>query len=644
MGRLSDKAIVGSANLAWKTFQAVNKRIPEGKPFHPDWAPGPLQKSYERSMPPLGFPRVTDSLCPDCVKEVRSAIIAGRRDLNELTDGHPGEIKAQLLEEDGRIMVRKTCGTHGAYEDLISIDAKFTQLVEQRYYGRDYRTAGDAHIHRHGTSSIKYGRGAVLTIDLTNRCNMMCNPCFMDANQVGYVHELTWDDVKRILDDSISFKPRRQMSVQYSGGEPTVSPLFLDACRYAKEIGYYSVQAATNGLRFALEPEFAYQAKEAGLDMAYFQFDGTTNEANSHRHISNLFDAKLLAIENLSKAGIDITPVTTVVNTINDDQVGPLLQFLIDNSDRMGAISFQPVSFTGRDEDITDERRRQQRYTISHLAHDLARWSDGKIDPHRDWFPLGAAGAFTILADYLRGPDVDFGGICCSCHPNCGASVYLLVNKKTKAWAPITRFFDIDSFVKDINVMTDTARHPNLVKAQAAMSLVRNFKPEQAPEGFTINELTRLINSKLGGSLTDGVRPKEQDWKFLWVGGMWFQDLWTYDFRRTEMCVIPYATQEGEISFCAYNTGIGWRQIIENMHMTATTAEWFKSKGRHKIYAGDRPMPLPEVKHNVKLRVIKNNGNENGNGESCGPNCGCSSNLEGHVRNLVKAQGEKSAV
>ena len=52
----------------------------------------------------------------------------------------------------------------------------------------------------------------------------------------------------------------------------------------------------------------------------------------------------------------------------------------------------------------------------------------------------------------------------------------------------------------------------------------------------------------------------------LFVAGMWFQDLWTYDFRRTEMCIIPYATQMGEISFCAYNTGVGWRQIVEKMY------------------------------------------------------------------------------
>ena len=85
-------------------------------------------------------------------------------------------------------------------------------------------------------------------------------------------------------------------------------------------------------------------------------------------------------------------------------------------------------------------------------------------------------------------------------------------------------------------------------------------------------------------------------WRVLCVEGMWFQDLFNYDFRRTEMCVIPYATQEGEISFCAYNTGVGWRQIVENMHMVARTKEWFETRGRHKIYAGDRPMDVAGVR------------------------------------------------
>ncbi len=95
----------------------------------------------------------------------------------------------------------------------------------------------DEKLHHHGSSTVKYGRGSVLTIDLTNRCNMMCDPCFMDANQVGFVHELTWEEIKTMLDNAITIKPRRQMSVQFSGGEPTLSPYFLDAVRYARKVG-----------------------------------------------------------------------------------------------------------------------------------------------------------------------------------------------------------------------------------------------------------------------------------------------------------------------------------------------------------------------------------------------------------------------
>ena len=81
----------------------------------------------------------------------------------------------------------------------------------------------------------------------------------------------------------------------------------------------------------------------------------------------------------------------------------------------------------------------------------------------------------------------------------------------------------------------------------------------------------------------------------LFVAGMWFQDLWTYDFRRTEMCIIPYATQMGEISFCAYNTGVGWRQIVEKMYQNASVAEWYRENGKHPVYANPRKsVPLPQ--------------------------------------------------
>jgi len=86
--------------------------------------------------------------------------------------------------------------------------------------------------------------------------------------------------------------------------------------------------------------------------------------------------------------------------------------------------------------------------------------------------------------------------------------------------------------------------------------------------------------------------------------------LWTYDFRRTEMCVIPYGTEEGEISFCAYNTGIGWRQIVENRHQSASLAEWYKTRGRHEIYAQGRTVDLKTTEHNLILPVLNNSEKE----------------------------------
>ena len=96
-----------------------------------------------------------------------------------------------------------------------------------------------------------------------------------------------------------------------------------------------------------------------------------------------------------------------------------------------------------------------------------------------------------------------------------------------------------------------------------------------------------------------GARHNENDadefeWRVLFVAGMWFQDLFNYDFRRTEMCIIPYGTQMGEISFCAYNTGAGWRNILEKMKANASVADWFRTHGRHPVYAKNRDLELPD--------------------------------------------------
>jgi uncharacterized radical SAM superfamily Fe-S cluster-containing enzyme len=606
-----EKGVTYAAKGAWVVFDALNS-IKPNEGFTPQWSDKPLLKSWQKVKPPLGWPRETDSLCPTCVREARQEILDGKRDYKVLLTEKIGEIKAQIIERDGKIMMVKDCPIHGHFEDVMAMDTEFFKHLEESFPGSDMRAHNDEKLHNHGSSTIKYGRGSVLTIDLTNRCNMMCDPCFMDANQVGFVHELAWEEIKTLLDNAITIKPKRQMSVQFSGGEPTLSPYFLDAVRYSRKVGYNSVQAATNGIEFAKSPDFAKAAADAGLRYVYLQFDGIGNAANSHRLVGNLFDVKLRAIENLWKAGVEIVPVTTIVNGVNNEQVGRIIQFALDNPKRISFLSFQPVSFTGRDEEITDERRQAQRYTLSHLAHDVKKQT-GLGEPVRDWFPISFMGTFSDWADLAHGPEHDWGSLSCGCHPNCGVGMAVMIDKETKEAKPVPEFIKLDSLAKDLSKVNDAARGKFLSVVGMALALVKNYDPFKSPTHFKMTDLLKKFDKtfnatgknygKVSGDRTmEDIEKRRTDrWNFLFIAGMWFQDLFNYDFRRTERCIIPYATQEGEISFCAYNTGIGWRNIIEKMHMTATLTKWYDEHGRHEIFAGGKKVALDSTNHSLKL-------------------------------------------
>src|SRR5436189_1219216 len=613
--KYAEKGLTYVARGGWAVFERLN-RVKPNPSFTPKWSEKPLLKSYQKTKPPLGWPRTTDSLCPKCIPEIRQQIVDGKLPHEILLNERVGEIKAQVIERDGKILMVKDCEKHGHFEDVMSNDPAFFKHLEEVFPGRDIRAHNDERLHKHGSSTIKHGRGSVLTVYLTNGCNMMFDPCFMDANQVGFVHELSWEDIKTVLDNAITIKQRRQMSVQFSGGEPTISPYFLDAVRYARKVGYNSVQAATNGIEFAKDPEFAKKAAEAGLRYAYLQFDGIGNAANSHRRVGNLFDVKLRAIENLYNNGVDIVPVVTIVNGVNNEQVGRIIEFALDNPKKINFLSFQPVSFTGRDEEVTPERRAAQRYTLSHLAHDVKNQT-GIGEPTRDWFPISFMGSFTDWADVTHGAEKEFGQLTCGCHPNCGVGMAIMIDKETKEAVPVTKFLKAEQLARDVASVSDAGRGPFLSVLGMALALVRNYDSFNSPTHFKLTDLLKKFDKTFGGTkkaesggygrvegdrTADDIAKRRADrWNFLFIAGMWFQDLFNYDFRRTEMCIIPYATQQGEISFCAYNTGIGWRNIIEKMHMTATLTKWYDEHGRHEIFAGNKEVPLATTGHSLKL-------------------------------------------
>ena len=516
-----------ASNAAWSFARNINSILPAGNLPQPSWAPAPLPKSSERVPMKMGVPRRTLSLCPECNREAVEATVSGDSSLADFRD-RPGIVDAEILEEAGRILMRKACGKHGPFEDVLSNHPAFFRRIESLGFGQDFDCAGDEAVHDHGVNSIRTGRGTYLIVDLTNRCNMFCSPCYMDANGAGYVHELDMQDVTALFERARSFKPQREINVLFSGGEATLSPIFLDAVEHAKSVGFHRLHVATNGIRFAQEGGFADRARAVGLHGVYLQFDGVTEKKNSHRGIGNYMELKLRALDNIAAAGMKTTLQVTVVNGLNNDGIGDIIRFVADHIEKIHGVILQPVMFCGRDEDISADERYAKRYPVSQIAYDLQTQTSFGWEPMRDWFPVSAYAAFAQLCDILH-PDAELGSLFNDIHPDHGMFSPILVNARTKEIVPVARFFDVEQFLKDIMEISDSAKRPAITKSMVLLSLGRNFDPDKAPPDFGIGQLRELLADcvyRVAGSGPDWSKrasaPKGV-WRLVMVSPMTFQ-------------------------------------------------------------------------------------------------------------------------
>jgi 7,8-dihydro-6-hydroxymethylpterin dimethyltransferase len=112
-----------AAGVAWTISQLINKFLPESQLPIPTWSKSPLKKNRERTAPQLG-PRWTQSVCPRCLIEVREKILRGQTDSAAILN-NPGTIDAQILEEAGSVLLRKSCDRHGPFQDTLATDAEF---------------------------------------------------------------------------------------------------------------------------------------------------------------------------------------------------------------------------------------------------------------------------------------------------------------------------------------------------------------------------------------------------------------------------------------------------------------------------------------------------------------------------------------
>jgi uncharacterized radical SAM superfamily Fe-S cluster-containing enzyme len=398
-------------------------------------------------------------------------------------------------------------------------------------------------------------------VDLTNRCNLTCPVCFANANAAGYLYEPSIDQVRRMLQALRDEAPVANRIVQFSGGEPTIHPQFFDILRMAVDMGFSHLQAATNGIMFT-DLEFAQQAKEAGLHTLYLQFDGVTDDIYLKTRGEPLMEKKLACIENVRKAGMKICFVPTIVKGFNDHQIGDILRTAIDNIDVVSAISYQPVSFTGR---ISKHELEEKRFTMSDVARCIHEQT-GFCDMYEDWFPLSFVAPFSRFVGALRGEEIPT----LTPHPHCSLGTYMFISPDKQA-VPVTRFIDIGGFMQDLDMLS---RKSGLQffkfwsKIRTWHSIRKHFHEDRAPAGLTFSKFVQTLQGLTDKEYGRGDNEKQGfTYKTLMLAGMHFMDAYNYDIERVKRCVIHYAAPNGLIyPFCAYNGGPTYREKIERKY------------------------------------------------------------------------------
>ena len=479
----------------------------------------------------------TKSLCPECLRV----------------------IEAEVVKENNKILIKKTCPEHGYFEDVYWSDAEFYEKFKKfAYDGKGVsnpnteekkgcpRDCGLCSNHKSGT--------LLANIDLTNRCNQRCPICFANAATAGYVYEPSFEQIKKMMEMLRNEKPVPCPAIQFSGGEPTIYPRLIEVIKLAKKLGFKQIQIATNGLKASQDLEFCKRIKEAGLNTIYFQFDGIKEETYKKIRGFNAFPVKLKALENFRKAGLNsVVLVPTVVRGMNDDQIGDIMEVAKKNSDIVKGVNFQPVSFSGR---IDKEQLRKERITIPDTLELLEEQTNRQILKN-DFYPIPCVVPISRFVEaWKKEPQVEF-----TVHPHCGAATYVFL--ENDKFVPITRFINVEKLLNLIEESIDDLKGPDFIKEVINLDKIEKTKVfakiiNNIPEVVKMNGYSKskdiakmIINIIKSGSVS---ALQEFHMNTLFVGMMHFQDPYNFDLERVKRCGIHYATPDGRIiPFCSYN-------------------------------------------------------------------------------------------
>ena len=464
------------------------------------------------------FLGTTQSLCPECLALV----------------------PAKILDRGGRVYFRKTCPTHGVREDFVCSDRKWYDQMEFALPAKSPAKFGvepdkgcpfDC-----GLCTEHEQHTCVGVLEITSSCNLTCPMCYAGSSPGG--KHLSLADCKRQIDRLVEVEGRAEVC-QLSGGEPTIHPQLEQIVEYAlsREIDYVMIN--TNGIRFAKDSALVELiARHKDRMEIYFQFDGLNDKVYRSLRGEPLLEIKLAALDALQRAGIQVTLVSTLQGGVNDDQMGPLVEFGLSRSNISG-ISFQPATYSGRHV-LPEELER--RITYPDVIAGVARQTSGQF-AETDFLPLPCA------------------------HPNCHQIA--IAYRQGKTAIPVTRFINaranLDLLANGISFTRKKSR--DLIMqylGRQACCAGGCGEVQETGDRDQASELP-LLSPSLPFSVSPSSSPADEFFAKVLAQELGsenifrititsFLDAYNFDVRRLMKCCTHHVLPSGHvIPFCAYN-------------------------------------------------------------------------------------------
>lgn len=188
-------------------------------------------------------------------------------------------------------------------------------------------------------------RPALVSWNLTKKCNLRCPHCYLDAGRPAE-HELSTEECFRLMDE---MKALGTEMVILTGGEPLLRKDIYDIARAASSQGFLVVMG-TNGV--LITDAVAQKMVECGVRGVGISIDSLDPvKHNTFRGGPNAWEYSVRALEICRAHGLEVLVQTTVM-AMNQDEIPQLLAF----AQEKGAWSFNLYFLvqTGRGQQLND--------------------------------------------------------------------------------------------------------------------------------------------------------------------------------------------------------------------------------------------------------------------------------------------------